>query len=220
MKVSSAWSWLIAVALGAVLAAGCGGGKLPENQQTDGQSANQLPEGHPPLNGQGGPMAQSQGMLGSEGPTDDNPLPLKLSGLNSVEELKSGMAATRNEQAAKLFEDGFRKTFTADNSKRDYAGAAADLKQAIALDPKYAQAYRALGYAEFNMGFNVDGAMADYQKAIELDPNYGEAQYAIAFMYAMTDREKGADHFKKAMELGVPDERHLGERFYQDVKVK
>jgi tetratricopeptide (TPR) repeat protein len=220
MRVSSAWSWLIAVALGAVLAAGCGGRKLPENQQAEGQSATQLPEGHPPINGQGGSMAQNQGMLGSEGPTDDNPLPLKLSGLNSVEELKSGMAATKNEQAAKLFEEGFRKTFTADNSKRDYAGAATDLKRAIALDPKYAQAYRALGYAEFNMGFNVDAAMTDYQKAIDLDPNYGEAQYAIAFMYAMTDREKGADHFKKAMELGVPDERHLGERFYQDVKVK
>jgi tetratricopeptide (TPR) repeat protein len=220
MKASSAWSWLIAVSVGAALVAGCGGGKLPENQQNQGESANKLPEGHPPVNGQGAPMAQGQGMLGSEGPTDDNPLPLKLTGLNSVEELKRGMAATTNQEAAKLFEQGFRKTFTADNSKRDYAGAETDLKKAIELDPKYAQAYRTLGYAEFNMGFNVDAAMADYKKAIELDPNYGEAQYAIAFMYAMTDREKGAEHFKKAMELGVPDERHLGERFYQDVKVK
>jgi TPR repeat protein len=66
------------------------------------------------------------------------------------------------------------------------------------------------------MGFNVDGALADYKKAVELKPDYGEAHYALAFMYAMGDREKGVEHFKKAMALGVPDERNLGEKFYSN----
>jgi tetratricopeptide (TPR) repeat protein len=153
-------------------------------------------------------------MLGSEGPTDGDALPLKLTGLSSLEELKHGLAMTENAEAKTVFEAGFRKTFTADPTKRDYQGAVADLEKALALDPQFAAAYRAMGYAKFNMGFNVDGALADYKKAVELKPDYGEAHYALAFMYAMADRDKGVEHFKKAMELGVPDERNLKEKFY------
>jgi len=154
--------------------------------------------------------------LGSDAPTDDNALPLKLTGLNSLEEMKQGMQGTENAEARADFEAGYRKTFTADGSKRDYAGAILDLNKALALDPKFAQAHRALGYAQFNMGFNTDGALAEYLKAVELKPDYGEAHYALAFMYAMPgqDRAKGEEHYKKAMELGIPDERGLGERFY------
>jgi tetratricopeptide (TPR) repeat protein len=190
--------------------AACGGGKLSDSDnaqgQAEAQAQAQMPEGHPPI--------QPQGSLGSSEPTDDNALPLKLKGMNSIVELKEGMAATDNAEARAAYESGYRKTFTADAEKRDYAGAAQDLQHAIELDPNYAEAYRALGYAEFNMGFNVDGALKDYLKAVELKPSYGEAHYALAFMYAMGDRTKGAEHFKKAMELGVPDERNLGERFY------
>lgn len=192
--------------------AGCGGGKLPEAQKQDEAA---LPEGHPPVAGGAGGGAPTAGaLLGSEGPTDQNPLPLKLTGLSSVEELNHGLTMTTNEEAKAVFEAGFRKTFTADATKRDYAGAVQDLEKALALDPNFAAAYRALGYAKFNTGMNVDGALADYMKAVELKPDYGEAHYALAFMYAMGDREKGAVHFKKAMELGVPDERSLGEKFY------
>ena len=41
-----------------------------------------------------------------------------------------------------------------------------------------------------------------------------EAHYALAFLYAMNDRETGADHFWRAMELAVPDERGLAEKYY------
>ncbi len=204
------WSVLfLSVTVAALLIAGCGGGKLPEEEQ-GGQQA-QLPEGHPPMGGQGGPMT---GSLGDEGPTDDNPLPLKLHGLNGVDELDRALADANNDEAKEAFEEGYRKTFTADAAKRDYPGAVKDLNKAIELEPDFAQAYRALGYAEFNIGFNVDAAMKNYQKAVELKPDYGEAHYALAFMYAMGDRSKGAEHFKKAMDLGVKDERNLGERFY------
>jgi tetratricopeptide (TPR) repeat protein len=197
---------MAAVIVSIVALVGCGGGKLSDDKQ---EEAAELPEGHPPVQ-QGGSA------LGSSAPTDDNPLPLKLEGLNSLVELKQGMEAESNAEARAAFEAGYRKTFTADADKRNYDGAAQDLTHAIELDPNYAEAYRARGYAKFNMGFNVDGALQDYQKAVELKPDYGEAHYALAFMYAMGDRTKGAEHYKKAMELGVPDERDLGSRFYSE----
>jgi tetratricopeptide (TPR) repeat protein len=156
------------------------------------------------------------GALGDQGPTDDNPLPLKLTGLNSLEELNRALAATDVAEARVPFEAGYRKTFSADAGKRDYPGAVKDLEAVLVLDPDYAEAYRALGYAKFNMGFDVNSAMANYTKAVELEPDYGEAHYALAFLYAMGDRDKGKVHFRKAMELGVPDERNLGPRFYGD----
>jgi len=215
MKSWKLWFAALAALSLIVMVSGCGGGKLPEAKQ-DEAGAKALPEGHPPVDGSGG--APMMGSLGSDGPTDDNPLPLKLTGINSVEELKMGMAYAKNDEARTLYEEGFRKTFTADPAKRDYQGAEADLKKAIELEPGYAPAYRALGYAQFNMGFNVQAALDNYKKAVEIDPNYGEAHYALAFMYAMNDLDKGAEHFKKAMELGVKDERNLGERFYNKKK--
>jgi tetratricopeptide (TPR) repeat protein len=201
--------WIAFVVVAASLAAsGCGGGKLPEAKDDKAQ----LPDGHPPVDGSA--TAPMGGALGSSGPTDDNPLPLKLTGLNSAEELTRDLAHTQNAEAREAFEVGYRRTFTADMAKRDYAGAVTDLERATTLDPRFAPAYRALGYAKFNMGFNVEGAMADYMKAVEIDPEYGEAHYALAFMYAMGDKAKGAEHFKKAMELGIPDERNLREKFY------
>jgi tetratricopeptide (TPR) repeat protein len=69
-----------------------------------------------------------------------------------------------------------------------------------------------------NIGFNHEAAMANYQKAIELKPDYGEAHYALAFMYAMSDLEKGREHLKRALELGVADERNLVDNFYPELK--
>jgi tetratricopeptide (TPR) repeat protein len=186
--------------------AGCGGGKLDSNEE---QAA--LPEGHPSVDGSG----QVQGSaLGSSAPTDDDPMPLKLEGLSSVKELEKAMFGTKNDEAKNASAEGFRKTSTADAKKRDYPGAVKDLERAVELDPEFAEAYRALGYARFNMGFNIEAALEGYLKAIELKPDYGEAHYALAFMYAMSDLEKGGGHFKKAMGLGIPDERDLGTKFY------
>jgi len=190
---------------------GCGGGKLPQESKNKDQSA--LPEGHPPIDG-GTPAA---GAMGNSGPSDGNAIPLPLQGLSSVAEMERGKGMTQNADAQAAFESGFRKTFTSDQSKRDYQGAVQELDKAISLDPNFAAAYRARGYAKFNLGFNVQDAMTDYLKAVELKPDYGEAHYALAFMYAMPgqgDRAKGEEHFKRAMELGVPDERGLKERFY------
>lgn len=195
--------WIGGVAALALL--GCGSGKEQASNST------------PPAGGPAGrPMANAPfaGMADDGGPSDDNPIPIKLTGVSSVTELAAGKAAATSPEAAALFESGFRKTYTTDKSKRDYAGAQQDLERAIAMDPTLAQAYRALGYARFNQGFNTQAAFENYQKAVQLKPDYGEAWYALAFMYAQADRQKGAEAFKKAMSLGVPDERKLGERFY------
>jgi tetratricopeptide (TPR) repeat protein len=194
-----------------IAVAGCGGGKLPEDQAKAAPGSQELPPDHPPIGG--GPMAG--GMGGESGPTDDHALPLKLTGVNSIEELEKGEASAGSEEARAAYEAGYRKTFTADSQKRDYAGAVTDLEKAISVNPGFAHAYRALGYALFNQGFNVQAALENYRKAVDLDPNYGEAHYALAFMYAMNDLDKGAVHFKKAMELGVPDERNLRDQYYQ-----
>lgn len=191
---------------------GCGGGQLSDSEdqaQAQGQSQTgqpDLPEGHPPMGGTSG--------LGSDAPTDGDALPLKLTGLSSLAELEASAKGTKNKEAREAFMTGFRKTFTADASKRDYGGAEVDLARAIELDPEFAEAYRAIGYARFNTGFNVQAAMDAYLKAVELKPDYGEAHYALAFMYAMNDLDSGKDHFQKAMDLGIPDERELGNRYY------
>ncbi len=165
-----------------------------------------LPEGHPPI--------------GGGEPVDPNTLAMRETGSGSLAELERGRGATANTEAAAAYDQGFRLTFTADQDRRDYIQARDLFRKAIALDPKYAEAYRGLAYAEFNIGFNKDAALLNYKKAIELKPDYGEAHYALAFMYAMDDVDKGAEHFKKAMELGVEDERDLGTRFYPRVKIE
>jgi tetratricopeptide (TPR) repeat protein len=186
------------------------------------QSSNKVPESMPP---HGGAQSATSGAVPApEGaisvPADADALPLKEKGSGSLAELERGRTAAKNQEAADLFARGFRLTFTSDQEKRNYAAAKQLFMQALALDPNYAEAYRGLAYAEFNLGFNREAALQNYQKALELKPDYGEAHYALAFLYAMDDLEKGAQHFKRAMELGVPDERNLHDRFYPQVKIE
>jgi tetratricopeptide (TPR) repeat protein len=171
-----------------------------------------VPEGHPPLGDGPGPAGGAA--------VDPNSLPLKESGSGSRAELTRARAATQDPESARLFAEGFLLTFTSDTSKRDYPRARELFQQAIALDPKYAEAYRGLAYAEFNIGFNREAAFQNYEKALQLKPDYGEAHYAMAFLYAMDDVGKGAEHFQRAMELGIEDERNLGQRFYPQVKIE
>ena len=157
------------------------------------------------------PFMQSQG---SDPVEEGKPLPLKLAGMNSLEELNQGLVKLPDAESKLLFEEGFRKTFTANQSGRNYPDAEAKFRQVLKKHQKSAESYRGLGYALFNQG-QGDPAMENYLKAIEINPNYGEAHYAVAFMYAMGDTVKGKQHYQKAMQLGIPDERKLGERFYK-----
>jgi hypothetical protein len=200
--------------------------ETPKNIPMHGE----LPPGHPPIGpregggagaGMGGASPHDQGMPpmggGAAVATDGHPeLPLKKAGLNSAEELARALAATKDETARRYLESGFRRAFTTHMPARDYAGAEADLRKVLEIDPDSAEAYRALAYAVFNRGFNYDGAIALYEKAIALKPDYPEVHYALAFMLGERDRKKGAEHFRKAMAAGVPDERNLRARYYAD----
>ncbi len=146
--------------------------------------------------------------------TDNNPLPLKLKGINSVEEMQRAAKQIKNKKLRKRFEHDFRLCFTENRSLRNYQAARTDLLDFVNKMPDFAPAYRLLGYTEFNIGFNVQKTMEYYNKALQLNPNYGEVHYALAFMYVMSDLNKGLMHFKKAMALGIPDEHNLGPQYY------
>jgi tetratricopeptide (TPR) repeat protein len=145
---------------------------------------------------------------------DDNPLPLKLKGINSAAELQRYLGKIKDARLKKQFDHDFRLCFTENRNLRDYETARADLLNFVKKMPNFAPAYRLLGYAEFNLGFNVKKSLEYYNKALEIDPNYGEVHYALAFMYVMSDLNKGVMHFRKAMALGIHDEHNLGPQYY------
>ncbi|MBI4457125.1 MAG: tetratricopeptide repeat protein [Acidobacteria bacterium] len=206
MKNISFTSFFLAVALLIVVAGGCGqkqGAEPPETTQPAPAPGQPTPMNAPFMQGQ------------TTGPAEEGKtLPLKLTGLNSVEELNRGLAKLSDAESKRLFEEAFRKTFSTEQAGRNYGEAETEFKQVLGKNPKSAESYRGLGYAVFNQG-QAQGALQYYLKAIEIDPNYGEAHYAVAFLYAMGDTAKGKEHYQKAMQLGIPDERKLGERFYK-----
>jgi tetratricopeptide (TPR) repeat protein len=187
-------------------------GNSPADRAPHG--AGNVPQGDPHAG-----LGDAHGGAGT-GAVDPESLPLKDTGSGSMAELERARAATKNAEASDCFARGFHLIFTSDMEKRDYAAAKPLFLQAISLDPNFAEAYRGLAYSEFNLGFNRAAAFENYKKALTLKPDYGEVHYALAFLYAMDDLKQGGEHFKKAMELGIPDERSLRDRFYPKVKIE
>jgi len=185
-------------------APGTVGGRAAPNDAVHGGAA------RPPMAGMGG---------GAPVETDgDEDLPLKKTGINSRAELDRGRAAATTDEARAAFERGFRLTFTTRQDRRGYQEALTLLRRAIDLEPKLAEAYRALGYAVFNTGGGFEGAIPLYEKAVAIRGDYGEAHYALAFFLGESDLTRGREHFRRSKELGVPDERGLGPRYYPDVR--
>jgi tetratricopeptide (TPR) repeat protein len=61
--------------------------------------------------------------------------------------------------------------------KSDHPGALADYSQAIAINPKYAEAYNNRGHIKFLNLNDSQGALADFNQAIAINP-----RYAIAYI--------------------------------------
>ena len=191
------------------------GGALPAGHPPLPGKASALPMGHPPLPGSATkPRPSAPFMRPPSGPSDGGTPPLEAGDHSPASDLQAGLATLTKPDLKANFEEGFRKTFTLDRGKRDYDGAEQVLLKVLEANPSHPQALRAMGYVAVNQGFNVEKAMKYYGLSVEKNPDYGPGHYALAFMYARGDRGKGAEHFKKAMELGLPDARGIGPRFY------
>lgn len=161
----------------------------------------EVPEGH------GAPVGPDD--------LDGNPLPLKKKGLGGAEELAKALERVQGDEARRRFEEGFRLTFCVDRARRDLERARAAFEGVLKAQPTLAEAYRGLAYVALSERFDVAQAEAHYRKALELRPDYGEVHYALAFLYSMSDRAKGAEHFQKATAAGVPDEQGLARIYGQ-----
>jgi len=79
--------------------------------------------------------------------------------------------------------------------------AVEDLKKAIELDPKLADAYVSLGRAYYQMNL-ADEATAEFEKAVQVDPNNLRAHIYLAQDYAQAGKnDKVIEHLSKAAEL-------------------
>jgi tetratricopeptide (TPR) repeat protein len=176
------------------------------------ESPSEMPAGHPPM---GSAASGAPPTPAADVPTDGEAIPLKLTGIGSAQELERVSAKLSDPSLKKSLDKAFRYTFTPKTQFRDKAAAKAEYEKVIAADPSCAAAYRGLAYVLFDSG-QAEESFTNYQKALAIDPDYGEVHYAIAFIQAGSQHAEGLEHFKRAMALGVPDERKLGERFYTE----
>ena len=90
----------------------------------------------------------------------------------------------------------------------DDAKAMADYTEAIRIDPNYAEAYHARGWAYCVHGNHVN-AIADFTEAIRIDPHYAFAYYDRGMTYQeQNDTAKADADFAKAKELGFNSGRN------------
>jgi len=83
----------------------------------------------------------------------------------------------------------------------DFMGAIPHLQKAIALYPRYAEAYQLLGVAELQMNHGAQ-AESSLLKAIEIEDRMPQAQYLLGVLYAKTHRADLAEGpFQRFAEL-------------------
>lgn len=138
---------------------------------------------------------------------------LPPTGHNSGQQLQAEAEKLGDPQLRAAFEQAFVLVFHQDKAQRNIARARELL--APLLEANFAPAWRVQGYTYIDDGFQMEPAIDCYRRAIQADEGYGMAHYALAFTLSQTDPAAGKRHFQRAMQLGVQDQRSLGQRFYQ-----
>jgi tetratricopeptide (TPR) repeat protein len=84
--------------------------------------------------------------------------------------------------------------------KGDAVGAMGHYREAIRLDPRYAEAHYNYAIALAERG-DRDTAVSEYKKAIEIDKNYAEAHFNLALLLRQKgDREGEIKEYRRAIE--------------------
>ena len=112
-----------------------------------------------------------------DGPREEQVYP----GQDTTVSVRILIARTRNHSAVEHFDKGiedYNKGF-----QQNYAKAAGEFQQALAIDPKYSQAALYLGRVE-NAMYDDQKALTAFKLAIQIDPDYIEARasYAAALL--------------------------------------
>ena len=90
--------------------------------------------------------------------------------------------------------------------KKDYASAEKHLKQAVKLEPRWANAYYSLGLVLFHLN-KKDEAIAAMEKAAELDPKDPLPPEQLGVLYGRKDPKKAVLWLNKACQLKPNDAR-------------
>jgi tetratricopeptide (TPR) repeat protein len=139
-----------------------------------------------------------------DGPREEMVYP----GQETTVSLRILIARMRNKAAVDLLDQGiesYKKGFEA-----NYKKAASDFEQAVALDPKYSQAYLYLGRVE-NALYEDDKATAAFEKAIAVDPDYEEAR--VSYAAALLD-QGGLDEAVRQLNAALQQKPDDGTALY------
>ena len=87
------------------------------------------------------------------------------------------------------------------NGQQDFAGAAEHFAHATKVNPSFAGAYNALGYARRSLE-DFDGAKAAFEKYVELIPDEANPHDSYAeLLMEMGDYETSIDHYRKSLSI-------------------
>lgn len=108
----------------------------------------------------------------------------------NVENAKARESAPNNESAnaRELVDEGLRLA-----EQKDWVAAFKAFNQALAVNPRYGDAYVGMGDAYMNMG-KYKEAFAAYQQAIDVEPRNADAHYSLGAAYS--DMGRYGDSFK------------------------
>src|SRR5215813_10214792 len=110
-----------------------------------------------------------------------------------------GGASTSSQDAGTYYDRGVELY-----GKGDLAGAIAEYRTALRLDPNFVAAHFNLGHALLKNG-DVEGAIAEYRTALRLAPNFPAAHYNLGIELQQLGRKAEAREEFTAVQRLVPN---------------